>query len=578
MGIMASPQRHPKSGIYYFRMGVPKDLRSIIGKREFKTSLGTTNPSEAKRLYSDHYQQALHQLELAKLKVSGQANTDLNHKDCAIIAERWYEHSKNEVERSGAFSNHLSKTHNEGYGQDGFKAKFTAYFGLSDTLSISGSELESASEQQLDELAEDLKEEIDAQLGRESIVLAYPSDAYRRLAVAFYPYVINIERLCRARYERNWAYEPVEIRIAKDSLSFDMQSMPTSSPKACKAVKDSLSSVLKKFIESEKVKHKGSLSRLKTLNETSLKVERFIEIIGDKPITEVSRSDVMTYRDTLLQLPKSKQKNIRSKPIEEQIKLVESEGLETISAATVKNSLRQLSTVFTYATDLELIPKNPVFGVKVSTSQRKTEVEEGKGYTDKEIERLFATEVFIDPRAPKRYEMACYWIPLLCRYTGARLNEIAQLRSEDVMLSESGVHYLNIRRGEQQSVKTDASLRHIPLSEHLIELGFLEYVKTTKGWLFSELPKDKYGKKSTAITKWWRCVLEEVEINNTQPFHAFRHSFKTQMRTLGIPDTVSDAITGHAGKSEGDRYGVVTLETKKDAVDRLPRLSVNRIF
>jgi|GEM_PF-3065509 len=33
MGIMTSPQRHAKSGVYYFRMAVPKKLVPIIGKQ-----------------------------------------------------------------------------------------------------------------------------------------------------------------------------------------------------------------------------------------------------------------------------------------------------------------------------------------------------------------------------------------------------------------------------------------------------------------------------------------------------------------------------------------------------------------
>ncbi|WP_462147442.1 DUF6538 domain-containing protein [Pseudoalteromonas gelatinilytica] len=393
MGITASPQRHPKSGIYYFRMGVPKDLRSTIGKREFKASLGTTNLSEAKRLHSEHYQQALHKIELAKLKLTGEANVALNYKDCVIIAERWYKYSKVKADNSKGHNYHLVKTFNNGL-KDTINAKgkittevvrYETDFGLSDTLSISGKDLDSASEQQLNELAEDLKDEIDTQLKREDIVLPFPSASYRQLAVAFYPYLIKLEQLCRARYKNDYGYEPVEIKVAKEPLSFEISPRTPVYSKITNVSKDSLSTVSKEFFKSEKIKHKGSLSRLKTLNETTLKVDRFIEIIGDKNIADISRSDVMAFRDTLLQLPKSKNKSIRSKPIEDQINLVKTESLDTISASTVKNSLRQLSTVFSYAVDLELISKNPVFGVKVSTSLRKTEVEEGKGYTDKEI-------------------------------------------------------------------------------------------------------------------------------------------------------------------------------------------------
>lgn len=50
------------------------------------------------------------------------------------------------------------------------------------------------------------------------------------------------------------------------------------------------------------------------------------------------------------------------------------------------------------------------------------------------------------------------------------------------------------------------------------------------------------------------------------------------MRTLNVSDSVSDAITGHSAKSEGARYGTVPLETKKEAIDKLPKLSLVRLY
>jgi integrase len=49
---MPRPWKHPDSGFYWFRKRVPDDLRSLIGKREERFSLGTRDPSEAKRLHS----------------------------------------------------------------------------------------------------------------------------------------------------------------------------------------------------------------------------------------------------------------------------------------------------------------------------------------------------------------------------------------------------------------------------------------------------------------------------------------------------------------------------------------------
>lgn len=42
--------RHPKTSIYWFRRGVPVNLRPVIGKTEVKRSFGTTEVREAKRL------------------------------------------------------------------------------------------------------------------------------------------------------------------------------------------------------------------------------------------------------------------------------------------------------------------------------------------------------------------------------------------------------------------------------------------------------------------------------------------------------------------------------------------------
>ena len=46
------PFKHPTTGVYYYRRGVPEGLRSLVGKREEKISLGTKDLAEAKRLHA----------------------------------------------------------------------------------------------------------------------------------------------------------------------------------------------------------------------------------------------------------------------------------------------------------------------------------------------------------------------------------------------------------------------------------------------------------------------------------------------------------------------------------------------
>lgn len=566
MGIMTSPQRHAKSGIYYFRMAVPKKLVPIIGKTVFKQSLRTTSAAEAKQRILEPLANAQHQITLAEHKLAGHSSIELTVKDCVIIAERWYEHVKKEVEASGDFSSIVS------YERDVDNHIHT--FGLADTLSIDGRDLKTATVEQLNALVQDLDLCITSQLDREGLVISSDSNTFRQLAKEFHPYVHRMQLLCEARHVSNWAYEPIVTSLAKNEIATQPVAL-SDTPSVIKV--NSIATVFKRFTESEKLMHKGSLSRVKTLDETSLQVQRFITINGDMDVGEVSRSHITNYRDTLFQLPKSKLKTIRCKSIAEQIKFAKDTGLPLLSPTTVKNSMRQLSVVFSHAVELSLISVNPMAGVKVKTASIKLEVKEAKGYKDTEIQNLFQHELFQDVTVSKPYGMACYWIPILCRYTGARITEIAQLNKSDVSQSDTGIHYLNIRRGKGQSIKTDASLRHIPIPQHIIELGFISYVESSSEVLFPEIPVDKYGRKASVFAKWWRGVMDNRGVDNTQPFHAFRHSFKTSMRTLEIADTVSDAITGHAPKTEGERYGTVTLETKQKSIDRLPRLDLVRL-
>ena len=50
---MSRPWKHPRSGVYYLRKGVPEDLRELVGKLEEKRSLGTRDPAEAKRRHAE---------------------------------------------------------------------------------------------------------------------------------------------------------------------------------------------------------------------------------------------------------------------------------------------------------------------------------------------------------------------------------------------------------------------------------------------------------------------------------------------------------------------------------------------
>ena len=85
-----------------------------------------------------------------------------------------------------------------------------------------------------------------------------------------------------------------------------------------------------------------------------------------------------------------------------------------------------------------------------------------------------------EPKTPR--DRARRWVPWLCAYSGARAGEMTQLRGCDV-LQRGPFHSMTITP-DAGPVK-DRELRIVPLHEHIIEQGFLAFVREVgKGPLF----------------------------------------------------------------------------------------------
>jgi integrase len=129
----------------------------------------------------------------------------------------------------------------------------------------------------------------------------------------------------------------------------------------------------------------------------------------------------------------------------------------------------------------------------------------------------------------------------------------------------------------------------VPLHEHIIEQGFLEYVrKRGNGPLFyenetassSDAPNDPLRPKRPRavqvrerLAKWVRDIgVNDPEV---QPNHAWRDTFKQIAERNGISERYHDAITDHAPTTAGRTYGKATIEDMAQALKKFPRYEVN---
>jgi integrase len=249
------------------------------------------------------------------------------------------------------------------------------------------------------------------------------------------------------------------------------------------------------------------------------------------------------------------------------------------SSKTAYDRFTWVKTLLKYAyRDLEVISRHPWEGIelfKETTYQRRP-------WSNTELQTLFGQPLFQQYDLPKDWRCgkdAAYWIPLLGLYTGARLSELAQLRTEDI-LSAGEVPSISITNlGSNQQLKTLASKRTIPIHSELIRLGFLVYVEKIKALssdsLWPEL-KQRKNKPGGYFSNWFGEYRERIGLNGYPDFHCFRHTVRSQLVESEVAEHVIDSMLGHEIKgSTGTKiYTHRTLNTLKIAIEKLIGIAI----
>ena len=64
---------------------------------------------------------------------------------------------------------------------------------------------------------------------------------------------------------------------------------------------------------------------------------------------------------------------------------------------------------------------------------------------------------------------------MIALFTGARINEICQLHTDDIQ-EKNGISFISINEEDEKHVKTKAGIRQVPIHNELIKIGFLDYM------------------------------------------------------------------------------------------------------
>ncbi len=251
----------------------------------------------------------------------------------------------------------------------------------------------------------------------------------------------------------------------------------------------------------------------KAIDSCRSEARKLLAHIGPKAVAEITRADVLAYKAAMI--------------------------ADCQSAANIKTRLSRLSTVLGWAAENGHLEANPAKGITIKVAKKSKDKRQPFGTDD--LNAIMAGPVHAGGERPLsgRGE-AAYWLPLLALYSGARLEEMAQLRPHDVAQhsypdgggqARTGwfIKIIEADGEDGTTVKTEGSERMVPVHPLLEQLGFVAFVeaqqKAGHARLFHLLKPGAYGRLGNKWGEWWsRYMRKTIGITDKRfVFHSFRH-------------------------------------------------------
>lgn len=276
----------------------------------------------------------------------------------------------------------------------------------------------------------------------------------------------------------------------------------------------------------------------KTKREFSGMFDRLLKGLADPSLKSMDRPSLVEYRNGL--------------------------AAEGRHAKTINKYMQLLSSVLRHAGRLKWIQGNPAEGLGLQDSRREDEIR--RAFTLDELKVIFTAlqrdkQTFYNQDHHERY-----WLPLLGFYTGARVNELAQLALTDIT-TEDDIPCIAITTlgDDDKRLKNETSRRSLPIHQDLLTLGFLVYVRNMREAghtrLFPALLLGPNGYSHYFVSRhfsgskgWLRKQLPNLEAG--MAFHSFRHLFASMLKNAEEPERLIEELMGHKHSSLSmGRYG-----------------------
>jgi integrase len=335
--------------------------------------------------------------------------------------------------------------------------------------------------------------------------------------------------------------------------------------------------LIREVVDEFLVLRKGVVGE-KLLDEYKVLTNEFIEIIGNIPVSLLSKDSIRKYIKTQIKLPINRRKNPRYRDlsVDEVMKL---KDVKPQSRVNVNKCLTRLTTFMRFGVSQGYIKENYIDGMKIpipKTEERKKR----EPFSPEDLVKILNPQTYLgwtidfglktksDKPNVVKYQNPFYWSFLIGIFSGMRTNETSQLRIEDIVKKEN-VWMISIDEAEGKSVKTTSSIRKVPVHPTLISLGFLDYIEIIKSKgvdrVFPELTKQRDGYSQKISQHYNEKFLPSIGVwkRQVKVLYSTRHTFINRCYKKGVDRDIIKSIVGHEPDFTMDVYGGNPFTTKQ---------------
>lgn len=263
---------------------------------------------------------------------------------------------------------------------------------------------------------------------------------------------------------------------------------------------------------------------------------------GDVPLAEVSRQDLIRWRD---------------------------ERRKDVNGATVNKNLKILRTMFRQAKEDHLIPENPCDGVK-AVKVRANEKHQPAPFTEQQVRDVLA-------------ECDDEWLSMVIHgyYTGQRLSDLAVMKASDVDPVQQQVRFRTGKTGKLVLVEMTEEYLSWYLSRSVGDSpqAFLHpkcaatIVETNRsGTLSNRFSRilERAGLRDHRKHRKQKDGRSKRRQREDYSFHGLRHSLVTDLAKNGVARSIVQDMVGHSSAAVNASYTHIDSATKRQAMSMLP--------